>query len=163
MSPWKFIPELLWLTVLLCKFLLPMTGLNLVVKPLYCCYLSLLWTVDWDTVIPVLWRLFVMSLTDVLGFFLHSSHNVSDINCCYFPWLICSMSVAQYASGFFLFQDIPRYCPNYPQCLSNGSDPSLRAKQAILKLRKDSSLVFMLVFLSTQMQSSQAKSKAKTK
>ena len=49
-------------------FLLLMSGLHLIVCPLYCCSLSLQ-TVDWDAFTPALWRLFVMSLTGVLGFF----------------------------------------------------------------------------------------------
>ena len=31
------------------------------------------------------------------------------------------VAVAQYASGFFLFQDIPSCCTSYLQCLCNGS------------------------------------------
>ncbi|KAG7457652.1 hypothetical protein MATL_G00229460 [Megalops atlanticus] len=46
-----------------------MSGLHLVVWPLYFCSRSLLRTVDCDTFTPALWRLLVMSLTDVFGFF----------------------------------------------------------------------------------------------
>ena len=53
----------------------------------------------------------VCDVTDwCFGLFLHISYNVSAINCCCFPWSTCSMSVAQYASGFFLFQNIPSCC-----------------------------------------------------
>ena len=94
-----------------------------------------------------------MSLTDVLGLFLHSSHNVSVINFCYFPWATCLMSVAQYTSGIFLFQDIPSCCTSYPQSLCNGSDFPISDFPSFLSFKmarfspKDSSLVFMLVYI----------------
>lgn len=48
--------------------LLLMSDLHLVVWPLYLLSWSRL-TVDWDTFTPALWRLLVMSLTDVFGVF----------------------------------------------------------------------------------------------
>ena len=70
--------------------------------------------------------------------------SLSSQFCC-FPWLTCLMSVAQYSSGFCLYQDIVNCCKSYPQCLCNGSDfPSFPS------------------FLSFKMQSLQAKLKAKT-
>ena len=42
----------------------------------------------------------VCEVTDwCFGDFLHSSHNVSAINCCYFPWLPCLI--------FYLFLNMP--------------------------------------------------------
>lgn len=37
--------------------------------------------------------------------------------CCCFPSLTPSMYVAQYSSGFFLFQDTPNSCFGYTQCV----------------------------------------------
>lgn len=51
--------------------------------------LSLLWIMDCNTIIHVLWRLLVVSLT-VVFFFFHRSHNVLAINCSCFPWLTLS-------------------------------------------------------------------------
>ncbi len=50
-------------------FFLLMSGLHLLVYPLYFCSWSLLRTVDCDTFTPALWRLLLMSLTVVLGSF----------------------------------------------------------------------------------------------
>ena len=74
-----------------------------------------------------------MSLADVLGFFF-TSHNFSVINCCRFPWLTCSMSVAQYASGFILFRDIPSYVDLsfLTQRLSSQAKPKSRHSELFI-------------------------------
>lgn len=51
------------------SFLLLLTGLNLVVWPLYFWSWCFLWTVDCEIFTPSPWRLLVMILTVVLGFF----------------------------------------------------------------------------------------------
>ena len=81
--------------------------------------------------------------------FLHSSHNISVINCCCFPWSSCSISVAQYSSSFFLFQDIPSCCTSYPQCLCNDSHdfPSFLSFSKACIYPIDSVLVYILVYL----------------
>ena len=58
------------------------------------------------------------------------------------------MSVAQYVSGFFLFQDFASCCTSYPQCLCDGTDlPSFLSFKMACFSPKDSPLVLMLVNL----------------
>lgn len=52
-----------------------MSGLHPVISPLYFCFQRLLWILDREIFTPELWRLVVMSLAVVLGFFLYSSFN----------------------------------------------------------------------------------------
>ena len=100
-----------------------------------------------------------MSLTDVLGFFLHSSHNVLSSTAV----VDLFGHVVAHCQCFPFFLYIVSCCTSYPQCLCNGFPLCSKLSNSLL-FSKDSSLVFILVYpFLTQMQSSQAKPKAKTK
>lgn len=104
----------------------------------------------------VFWILLLIFTDCCFLIFPRSSHNVYIINYCYFPCPICSMSVAQYSSSYFIFQDISNRCVGYAQYLSIGADRC--------SFFFSFSLVFMLAYLLKQeMQSLHVKLKAKTK
>ena len=70
--------------------------------------------------IPSPLRCEIISVSDVLGFWLQLS-NGPVVNIYFqFPWLICFIYVAQYTSGQALIQDIPSVILASPHCCAMG-------------------------------------------
>ena len=95
--------------------------------------------------------------------FLHSSQNVSVINCCCLAWSTCSVSISQFSSGFSGHSKLLyKLSPLLVQWLWSILLFFQFQNGLVFSQRQLSSLHVSLSFL-TQMQSSQVKSKVKTK
>lgn len=105
------------------------------------CFQSLHQLLDFDTSIPALWRLLVISVTVAFGGFLHGSHNAVNNCCCSVQSLILTTPMVSFFFKTFqeiilLFNDCALALINFPSFLS--------WKMACLSPTY-SSLVFMLV------------------